>query len=110
MVNEPSIGWGRRWAVDHVNQKQKTEGADMADLIVAAIVFFILFAIAYSILKFIAENIGKIIANILSTAFVVGGVVFGFSLLFGQEANAAMAIAVPASLTVAKMQLSTGGF
>ncbi|MCT4555739.1 MAG: hypothetical protein N4A53_13715 [Pelagimonas sp.] len=79
------------------------------EIIGAVVVFVILVWLAGVVLQFLVSVFKFAVANFISTVLVVGGAIMGFGLLAG-EASAAMAIAVPASMTVAKMRLSTGGF
>lgn len=81
----------------------------MGEVIGAIIAFIILTCLASEALKWLGKFLEFAIVNVISTILVVGGVILGFGFLAG-EANAAMAIAIPASTMVAKMRLSTGGF
>ena len=74
----------------------------------AIFVFFVICAVLEWLLKKLAAIAEYAVANFVSTILVVGGVVMGIALLAGNEASAAVAIAVPAATTVAKMRLTTG--
>ncbi len=74
----------------------------------AIFVFFVIFAVLEWLLKQLAAIAEYAVANFVSTVLVVGGVVMGIALLAGSEASAAVAIAVPAATTVAKMRLTAG--
>lgn len=83
----------------------------MGELILGAIAFVLLAFVAIKILEFLVKLAGQIAANFISTILLVGGVIFGFALFATGEASAAVAIAVPASVAVAKMRIATtGGF
>ena len=79
------------------------------DVLVGLIVFGVLLCAAYYILIWLLKFIAKATVNLISTILLVCGIILGVGLLIG-EANAAVSIAVPASMAVAKMRLSTGGF
>ncbi len=81
----------------------------MGEVIGGIIVFAFLTWLVMKIIEGLLKLFEFAIVNFISTIFVVGGVILGFGFLTG-EANAAMAIAIPASTMVAKMRLSTGGF
>ncbi|MDJ0759648.1 MAG: hypothetical protein QNJ19_09615 [Woeseiaceae bacterium] len=81
----------------------------MGDLVLGVIVFGLLTWAAWELLKALLKVLEFAVVNIVSTVLLVGGVILGLGLMAG-EASAAVSLAVPASLAVAKMRLSTGGF
>lgn len=71
-------------------------------------VFGVLLAALVKLLEKLAAVAKTAIVNFVSTIIAVFGAVLGITLLAGTEASAAVAIAVPAAATVAKMRASTG--
>ncbi len=78
----------------------------MGEFFVGIFLFVVLLKVTKAILEELIKIIGKVAVSTLSTALVVGGILLALGLLAG-EASAAVAIAVPASMAVAKMRLST---
>jgi len=90
-----------------IAENAKIQGEDSMtgiDVFLGIVVFGVLFIALGKLLEGLAAVAKGAFVNFVSTLIVVFGAVLGFALLAGTEASAAVAIAVPAAATVAKMR------